>query len=235
MKTLAIVALLGLPTCLLAEENDRKEPELSSRKWTNLVVLKGNQRGEAPLPKDFPVWNYEKGYTFAGSALDPHRLGKFRLDGEFTIQNGYLRRELGNSALLRLPAAENFDLEGIVHLDGFGGWMILLGWDFEQKSGYIVYNTKMRLSGSLWFLIEIEEGQAILRTEQLLVDRDAKGEGALRVRVEDQKFSLQAAGNVLVREEPLPNYKAGHVAIGTFSPQYGAQNIGIKSLRMKLR
>jgi hypothetical protein len=238
MKTLAIVALLGLPTCLLAEENDRKErpePELSTTKWTNLVALRSRQRRDAPLPDNFPVWNVEKGYSFAGAASDPHRLAKYEGDGEFIIRKGYLRRELGNSALLRLPSAENFDIEGIMQCEGVGGWLILLGWDFEQKSGYIVYNTKLRVSGSHWFLIEIDEGQPIISSERKLAERDAKGEGALRLRMDDQKLSLQVSDALLIREEKLPNYKAGHVAIGTFSPPYGPQDIGIKSLRMKLR
>jgi hypothetical protein len=45
---------------------------------------------------------------------------------------------------------------------------------------------------------------------------------------------MQAAGAYLFKDVELPNYQEGHVAIGTFSPQYGAQNIGIESLRMKL-
>lgn len=212
-----------------------KEIELSDHRWTTLVLFRGNERGEARLPKNLPIWNYEKGYAFAGSGVDQHRLGNFQVDGEFVIRNGYLRREFGNSALLHLPAAENFELEGIIHLAGVGGWMVLLGWDDETRSGHVVYNTRLKVSGSSWFLVEIKNGKPVAKSERLLVRRDAQGEGPLRILVNDKKLSMQAAGDYLFREEELPNYKAGHVAIGTFSPKYGPQNVGIRSLRMRLR
>lgn len=217
------------------KQDKREEIKLSKRRWTTLVLLQDNLKGEFPLPDNFPIWNYEKGYDFVGARVDGHRLGNFRTDGEFIIRDGYLRREFGNTALLHLPAAENFELEGIMQTEGPGGWLILLGWDVEKKSGYVIYNTQSRVSWSIWFLVEIIDGKAVPDSEKKIVDRHANGEGALRVLMDKKKVSMQAVGAYLFRDEELPNYKEGHVAIGTFSPQYGPKDIGIKSLRMKLR
>lgn len=162
-------------------------------------------------------------------------MGQFRIDGEFIIRNGYLQREFGNSALLHLPQAENFDLEGVIQLDGPGGWLMLLGWDIDSKSGYAVYNTQSKVSWSRWYVVEIKDGKAVTNSEKMLVDKRVDGEGALRMSVENKNFFLQVAGAYVLRDQELPNYKEGHVAIGTFSPNYGPRNFGVKSLRMKLR
>lgn len=217
------------------EENKREDVKLSDRRWTTLVLFQKPVKGEAPIPENFPVWNFPKGYQFEGSKHDQHRLGNFRVDGEFIIRDGYLRREFGNTALLHLPAAQNFDLEGIASFEGIGGWLMLVGWNIETKSGYVIYNTKLRSNTSPWFAIEIKDGKPVPNTERVLVDRRVEGEGALRVRIEDKTISMQVADGYLFKDEKLPNYKEGHVAIGTYSPRYGPQNIGIKSLRMKLR
>ncbi|HUG20350.1 MAG TPA: hypothetical protein VMM56_15295, partial [Planctomycetaceae bacterium] len=217
------------------EEKEREEPKLSKRKWTTLVLLNPNLKGASPIPDDFPIWNFEKGYSFRGSGVDVNQLGDYLVDGEFIIRDGYLRREFGNSALLRLPAAEDFELEGVIQLEGPGGWLMLLGWDLESSSGYVIYNTKLRVSGSTWFVIEIAGGNPVPDSERELVKRDAEGVGALRVLIDKKKVSMQAADEYLFRDEALPNYNPGHVAIGTFSTQYGPQNIGIRSLRMRLR
>jgi hypothetical protein len=217
------------------DEEEREEPQLSKRKWTTLVLLNPNLKGMSPIPDDFPIWNFEKGYAFKGFKVNVNRLGDYQVDGEFIIRDGFLRRQFGNSALLRLPAAEDFELEGIVHLEGVGGWLMLLGWHLESRTGYVIYNTKLRVSGSTWYVVEIEGGLPVPDSERELVIRNAEGIGALRVLVDQKKVSMQAAGEYLFREEELPNYNPGHVAIGTFSTQYGPQNIGIKSLRMRLR
>lgn len=217
-----------------ADEDKKRTDVKLTKRWFNLVVLDNKANGEGPIPEKMPVWNYPKGYSFTGPKPDKHRLGDFSIDGEFIVRDGSLRREFGNTALLHLPPAENFDLEGIVSLEGAGGWLMLVGWDIESKSGYVIYDTKLKVSGSHWYVVEILGGQAVPNSERKLASRDAAGEGPLRVRVKDKKISMQAAGAYLFKDEPMPNYTEGHVAIGTFSPQYGAQNIGIKSLRMKL-
>ncbi|MBD3675710.1 MAG: hypothetical protein HUJ26_19535 [Planctomycetaceae bacterium] len=215
-------------------EDEHEDAELSTRRWTNLILFRGNPQGDSTIPDKFPVWNYPKGYEFSGSRHDQHRLGRFRLDGEFIIRNGTLVRVFGGNALLHLPPAENFDMEGIVGMSGTGGWLALLGWDIQSKSGYVLYNTRLRVSGSKWFLIEIKDGKAVPNSERFLVDRTANGQGALRLRVENKKVSLQAAGTYICKDEEMPNYQEGHVALGTYSPFYGPQNFVIKSLRMKL-
>lgn len=216
------------------KQEQREEIKLSNRRWTNLVFFQNPAQGDFPIPENFFVWNYPKGYGFKGSGFDQHRLGGFKVDGEFIIRDGYLRREFGNSALLHLPPAENFDLEGIASFEGLGGWLMLVGWNIESKSGYVIYNTKLK-NGSVWFAIEIKDGKPVEKSERVLVTRRVEGEGALRVRVEDKTISMQVADAYLFRDEALPNYQEGHVAIGTYSPSYGPQNIGIKSLRMMLR
>lgn len=218
------------------KDNDKSErPDIKlTKRWTNLVVFDGKATGEGPIPEKMPVWNFPKGYSFTCPKIDAHHPGDFNTDGEFIVRGGYLRREFGNTALLHLPPAQDFDLEGIVSLEGAGGWLMLVGWDIESKSGYMIYDTKLRVSGSFWYVVEIVGGQFDANSVRRLATKDASGEGPLRVRVKDKTISLQAAGAYVFRDEAIPNYSEGHVAIGTFSPQYGAQNIGIKSLRMKL-
>jgi hypothetical protein len=217
-----------------AEKKPREDVKLSKKKWTTLVLLPANQPGESPIPEDFPVWNFPKNYSFSGDKFDQHRLGSFSVDGEFIIRNGYIVREFGKDALLRLPIAKDFDLEGIIAIQDKGGWMILVGWDIEAKSGYAIYNTQL-VQGGHWFLVEIKDGKAVEFSVKKLVAHETKGLGPLRLRVDNKKVSMQAAGAYLFRDVPLPNYQEGHVAIGTFNPNYGPRQIGIKSLRMMLR
>lgn len=239
ISILSLIALSTLLCCtnrLMAEEKEeeREDVRLSNRKWTNLVYFPKVQQGEAPIPEEFPVWNYPKGYTFTGTKFDQHRLGNYKLDGEFIVKDGYLVREFGNSALLHLPPAEDFDIEGIIGLKDKGGFLILVGWDIKSRSGYAVYQTQL-VQGGPWFLIELKDGQPVTKEDKMLVNRDVSGEGAFRLRVDEKKLSLQVAGAYLVRDVPLPNYQEGHVAIGTYSPAYGPRTVGIKALRMKLR
>ncbi|MBD3674325.1 MAG: hypothetical protein HUJ26_12440 [Planctomycetaceae bacterium] len=224
----------AVPASAQEEKEEREDVRLSNRKWTNLVYFPRVQQGEAPIPEEFPVWNYPKEYTFTGTKIDQHRLGNYKVDGEFIVRDGYLVREFGNSALLHLPPAEDFDLEGIIALKDKGGFLILVGWDIKSRSGYAIYQTQL-VQGGPWFLIEFKDGQPVTKEDKQLVNRDVSGEGAFRLRVDDKKLSLQVAGAYLVRDVPLPNYQEGHVAIGTYSPAYGPRTIGIKSLRMRLR
>lgn len=232
----AVCCLLAfsVPTVAEDEKEERTDARLSSRKWTNLVYFPTAQQGEAPIPQEFPVWNYPKDYIFSGTRFDQHRLGDFKLDGEFIVRDGYLVREFGTNALLHLPPAEDFDIEGLIGVKDKGGWMILVGWDIKSRSGYVIYNTQL-VQGGHWFLIELKDGKPVAKDDTKLVTRDVSGEGAFRLRVDKKKVSLQAAGVYLFRDVPLPNYQEGHVAIGTFNPQYGPRTLGIKALRMKLR
>lgn len=236
-STRLLIVLLFLPVAIsLADEPEKakkKDVKLTKR-WTPLFLVQGDQHPAQPIPAEFLVENVEKGYSFTGPVPgDQHRLGNYKVDGSFILKEGYLRRELGNSALLRLPEADQFDLEGLMHATGAGGWLILLGWNEEKKSGYCIYNTTLRVSGSKWFICEIKDGKAVPDSDKFLLDRQADGVGALRMRVLKNQLSLQVADDFILLDHALPNYNPGRVMMGTYSPGYGAKNINFKSLRMK--
>lgn len=222
---------------LIAQENPAKTGpdavELHPRKWTTLVRIPNANHPTREIPDEAPVRNIETGYSFSGIGADKNHLGEFRVDGRYLLKEGYLRREFGNHALLQLPPADGFELEGIVHLANEGGWLMLLGWNLDTRSGYVLFNTQLKTSGSHWMILRIDEGIAIPDSQQNIIQREVNGEGALKVRVEERKLSLMVANAMICKDYDLPHYQPGIVAIGTFANQYGPQDISIKSLRMR--
>ncbi|MBD3676364.1 MAG: hypothetical protein HUJ26_22875 [Planctomycetaceae bacterium] len=209
MKKILCVSILFLSALpVRAEDNEPNRPEvkLSNRSWTVLLLVPDGEMMEA-IPDDAPIWNFERRYKFSGTAKGQHRLGKFSIDGEFVLKNGWLFRAFGDSALLGLPKAEDFELEGRAFIGGeAGGWLMLVGWDMESKSGYAIYATRLKTIDCQWYIVEIKDGKAVAGTEKMMVKRNAEGDGALRVMVDNKKLSLQASGVYLIRDVPMPNY-----------------------------
>ncbi len=233
LRTLLTLTLL-LPIVVVRadEAAPAKAVELTD-KWTTLVLIKRSVPAAQEIPKEILVDSPQE-FAFEGPHPDhPHLLGHFRTDGRYMLKAGALQREFGNSALLRLPHADQFDLEGIVQLGKEGGCLFLFGWDEESRSGYCVYHTHLRVSGHHWHLCEIKDGKAVPDSDQFLLQRQVEGQGALRIRIAENKLTLQVANAYILKEHELPNYRAGRVLLGTYSPRYGAKDIGVKSLRMK--
>jgi len=244
LRTACLLILFSF--CLLSEMNTKHlvaqlpekklDIELSDRKWTTLLLLRGSNPQAEPIPVKVPLKSVSA-LEFEGPQLGhPHLLGSFKADGKFVIQNGMLQRQLGNSALVQLPSADSFELEGKIALKGEGGWLILFGWNEEDRSGYCLYHTQLRLQGAPWRLCEIKEGKAVEGSERELVkEQSINGVGSLLMSVDEKSFTLKILNHTIIDDYTLKNYQPGAIMIGTYNPRYGAKQLGIYSLRMKAR
>jgi hypothetical protein len=215
-------------------EETPKAIELT-RKWTTLFLLSPRDTAERDIPEGFPVSTVDELELVGPHPGHPHMLGEFKVDGRYRFRDGLLRREGGNSALLRLPAAASFDVEGQAQVGSLGGCLLLLGWDESHNSGYCIYHTQMKVSGSLWYLCEFKDGKVVEGSDREMVRKEVSGYGALKLTMDGKKLTFMLGGESILRNQELPNYEPGGVYIGTFGPRYGPKDISLRSLRMRLR
>jgi len=207
--------------------------ELSEKRWTTLALLRSRRPNAQPIPAKMPLKSVSE-LEFVGSMSgNPHLLNEYRVDGAFVIQNGFLVPQREKSALLQLPTADSFELEGIIGLQGEGGWLMLFGWDVEQSTGYCLYHSQLRSPDGPWRLCRIEDGKAVEGSEVLLHKENVNGTGPLEMRVDDGVCQLKILETKIMQDCKLSDYSPGAILIGTFKPRYGPKKIGIRSLRMK--
>jgi hypothetical protein len=229
------VALCSVPINAALQSSSEPDPldiELT-RRWKTLLLLRSSRHKTKPIPADMPLQPVIN-MTFAGPHPGhPHLLGKYDADGRFILHQGYLQQESGKAALVQLPKADSFDLEGIVNLKGEGSWLILLGWNAETNSGYCLYQPQLRVSGGPFHICRIEKGKTVPKSDQEIANVDLNGEGALRIRVLEKALSLQVLDQAIARDYFLKNYQPGHIMIGTYNSRYGPKKLGIRSLRIR--
>ncbi len=110
----------------------------------------------------------------------------------------------GKNALLSLAVADSFELEGILELDGLGGWLMLLGW--HEGHGYSLSNVTLKDSGSPWFVCEYRGNEAIVPTNNEVRQLQWKGVNPFRMSVKEQKLTVQVDKAFVVENYPLENY-----------------------------
>lgn len=230
--------LLCFAVAVTADEppagDDAKPVELS-RKWTTLFLLSPRETGERDIPDGFAVTTVDELELAGPHPGHPHLLGEYKVDGRYRFRDGFLRREGGNAALLRLPAAGSFDLEGQTQVGGLGGCLLLVGWDESHNTGYCIYTTQTKVSGAPWHICEFEEGKVVEGSDREVVRKEVSGYGALKLTLDGKKLSFMLGGETILRNVELPNYEPGGVFLGTFGPRYGPKDISFRSLRMRLR
>lgn len=235
----AAVVLLLLPALLAAGKQAQEESDSEttlSRRWTTLILVRDQSATPRDLPADAPLQPVAALQLKGPHPQHPFLLGDYNVDGNWEIRSGGLRRTFGPNALLRLPEAEDFELEGYVESTRLGGWMILLGWT-DDNSGYLLYNVTMKTqqSGSPWHLCQVQQGQAVVDTDREVARQDWEGLQPLGISVHDGKVSLTIGRHRILRELPLDGYSRGRVLLGTYDTRYGPKELCVRSLRMRAR
>jgi hypothetical protein len=200
-------------------------------KWTVLVNPVRPRAGVVSISPKAPIRNLEK-FEFQGPQTGhPFCLGDYVEDGQFSMVNGAATVVEGKNALLSLGVAHDFELEGILDLDGLGGWLMLLGW--HAGHGYSLSNVTLKDSGSPWFVCEYRGNEAIVPTNNEIRQLAWTGAKPFRMGVKEGQLTVQVDKVFVVENYPLENYSAGELMIGTYDTRYGPRPLKIQSLRIR--
>jgi len=200
-------------------------------KWSILVNPAKPRPGIIEFTEKSPIQNVDE-FTFVGPMVGhPFGLGDFAEDGRWATVQGAAQPVEGKSALMHLEAADQFELEGIIHQEKLGGWLMLIGWN--QGHGYSLSNVTLKDSGSPWFLCEYRGGEAIVPTNNEVKQFEWKGDQPFRMTVKEQQLSVTVGKTAILEDCPLENYTAGDVFLGTYDTRYGPRPVTVRSLRIR--
>ena len=210
----------------------KPKPLIPNDRWTVLHRGSPSKKRAVQGLNNSPVFTH-KDLAFTGpDPGDPSRLGKFQTNGKWALRAGHLVRTGGDNAALVIASADDFELQGLVDADGLGGWFVLLGW--HKGTGYALYNVTLKTSGSPWILAEFKDGKPLADEQREINRHKWKGTQPMWLNVVDQKLSLKVGKQTIVNEHDLPNYQPGRLMIGTYHTQYGAKNVRIQTLRIRV-
>ncbi len=200
-------------------------------KWT-VLVNPGRQRpGVIEFTDKSPIQNVDELSLLGPMAGHPFGLGDFAEDGRWAASRGVVQPIEGKNALLHLATADQFELEGIIHQEGFGGWLMLLGWN--QGHGYSLSNYTLKESGSPWYVCEYRGDEAIVPTNNEVKQYEWKAEQPFHMTLKNKQLSVEVAKVPILEDYPLENYTAGELYLGTYDTRYGPKPIKIRSLRIR--
>ncbi len=200
-------------------------------KWT-VLVNPGRPRPQViEFTDKSPLQNVKEFKLLGPSVGHPFCLGEFIVDGRWATAKGTVQVVEGTNTLLSLATADQFEMEGIIHQEGSGGWLMLLGWN--QGHGYSLSNVSLIKSGAPWFLCEYRNAEAIALTNNEVKQFNWDGEQAFRMTVKDKLLTVMVGKTAIVEEYPLENYTAGQIFLGTYNTRYGARPVKVKSLRIR--
>lgn len=207
------------------------EPKLVRGKWTTVFTAK-RAPGEKPLPEKGPLTSITQLDLEGVKRADPFHLGKFAINGEFGLKDGWLTRTSGRNAAVELvPEVGDFELEAVVNAESRGGWFCLLGW--KEDHGYGIYNVTYKTSGSPWLIQEFRGEAGIEESLEELNHFEWRGQQVLRMSVIDTKLNLFVGTAQLARDVDLPNYHPGAIRLGTYDTPYGPRELKIQSVRYR--
>lgn len=205
--------------------------KVPAKKWTVLHDSRKIPPDQKQIPKKSPLVPLDD-FAFTGPRPgDPFLLGNFRSRGEWGLVEGNLSRTGGRNAAIGIARAEEFELEGQFNVEGLGGWFLIFGWD--QQHGYMLYNVNLKTSGSPWLVTEFRGAKGIEETHREVYRYEWRGFETLRVTVENGMLNAEAAGELIARQVPLPNYHEGDIILGTYDTRYGPKPIAVRSLRIR--
>ena len=238
----SVVLVIGLTVTACGDDAPNAPPQKTTEevappkltvteKWSVLVNPTRPRVGVVPLNAKAPMHNVEK-LAFQGPQLGhPFCLGEFTEDGQFALVNGMLAVTAGKNALVSLGVADQFELEGIVDLEGFGGWLMLLGWN--QGHGYSLSNVTLKDSGSPWFVCEYRAHAAIVPTNNEVKQLQWNGSKSFRLTMKNKELTVQIDQGFVVENYPLDNYSPGEILLGTYDTRYGPRPLKVQSLRIR--
>lgn len=200
-------------------------------KWTVLVNPGRTRPGIVEFTDKSPIQNVA-GFKLKGPSVGhPFCLGEFAVDGRWAAAQGAVQVVEGKSALLSLATADEFELEGIIHQEGMGGWLMLLGWN--QGHGYSLSSVTLKDSGAPWFMCEYRGAEAIVLTNNEVKQFEWRGDMPFRMTVKKKLLSVTVDKTAIVEEYPLDNYTAGQLFLGTYDTRYGPRPLKVRSLRIR--
>lgn len=210
--------------------------DVPSNEWTVRFIDTNPSRKPKVLPPDSGLKVLKNLPISGGGAGNPHLLSQLNPQSEWFIQEGYLMPADKTDSALRIARVEDFELQGIWNAEGRGGWYILLG--YNDGHGYVLENTQFisKESGSPWHITELRGGEGIDDTFRKVCHEhrfEWKKDQPVRLKVDDQKLSLKVGDEQLIDEEPIPNYSAGELVIGTFKGRYEPKPLKFRSLRIR--
>ena len=219
------------PPVEAAEALDPAAPLILTRRW---IELHRKQRASAaikPLPEDTLLMPLE-GFRMEGIKLDhPFLLGEFTSGGDWGVARGVLQPIRGTDTALRLARVGDFELEGMMHAEGLGGWFILFGWN--NGHGYGLYNVEMKQSGSPWFICEFRDSRALESTHGEIEGIAWKRPARLALQMKQKMLRLKIGTTSVVEDLECPNYSEGDLIVGTYNTRYGPKRLRIESLRIR--
>jgi hypothetical protein len=228
------VALLLAPPELLPSDSPAPSRSPLSPGWNVLLSPPDRSPQPRPLPEGAPLRTVEKLTLLGPHEGHPFFLGPFETNGRWELAEGELRVAGGPNALLELPEADQFDLEGVFASERLGGMLFLIGWTADN-SGYALYNPTMKTeaSGSPWQLCRMRHGRFVPGTDQEVARQEWQGVRSIRLSVRDERLSLAIGPIRLIEDLPLPEYQPGKLLLGTYDTRYGPKNLRIRSLRIR--
>lgn len=224
------VLLWGMAGAVLAADDE-------GALTTDWKILLRPQRGTA-TPRDLPPAGAIQplaDFQFTGPMpAHPFVLGNFAADGKFGMVSGGIQRIAGTSAAMRLvEQADQFELEGRIHVKDLGGWFMLIGWNEELGNGYAIHNVAMKESGSPWFITEMRGRKAVEDTNQQIKQFEWNRPQDVKVSVKEGKLTFQLGPSKVLDGEPLMNYQPGQIIFGVYDTKYGPRPVRIESLRIR--
>lgn len=202
-----------------------------TKNWT--VLHLGNRRdlSAKPLPKqsklqqldEFELTGPQPGHAFV--------LGNFVSDGTWGVINGAVQLAGGRNGAVKLARANNFELEGTIEMERYGGWFLLVGWD--EGRGYSISNVTMKESGSPWYITEYRGSTAIPETHQEVARHDWERSQVVKVSVKDKVLTFALGKFEVLKEQTLENYAEGDVIFGVYDTRYGPRPVKIHALRIR--
>ena len=201
-------------------------------KWTILVNPIRPRPGIYEFNDKSLIQNVEE-FEFTGPMVGhPFGLGDFSEEGRWAISQGVVLPVAGKHALLHLATADEFELEGIIHQEKVGSWLMLLGWN--QGHGYSVSNVTLQESGSPWFVCEYRGGEAVVPSNNEVKQFEWKADQSFRMLVKDKQLSVTVGMTAILEDYPIENYSIGDLFLGTYDTRYGPKPIQVRSLRIRV-
>ncbi|RLS54762.1 MAG: hypothetical protein DWH91_11000 [Planctomycetota bacterium] len=221
-----------LPPGTPAGEGEAPALQISlTDKWSVLHKPGRARPGVFPLPEKGSLQSIPEFALTGPMPGHPFGLGEFVANGTWGMTQGAVTVVAEKNAVLKLTAANQFEMEGVITSEGLGGWFLLFGWN--QGHGYSLSNFVLRDSPSPWFLTEYRAAKAIPNTNQEIKSFEWRGEQPMFLSVVQNQLNLKVGTTVVVKEFPLEDYTPGEVYLGTYDTRYGARTVAVKSLRVR--
>jgi hypothetical protein len=207
------------------------DPLSFDKKWRVIHHVPHPKPGMILLTPQMPVEELVDLEIHGPHPDHPFLMGEYKVDGLWHVNSGVIRRRTGKNLALKVGYGENYDIEGVVSLDGLGGWFLLLG--YEDGHGYCISNVNMKTaaSGSPFMMYEIRGNTGLVETDLEITRYVCQPNEQFFLTVKDKKVNLKLSKTVICKDFELPNYHAGSIVLGSYDTKYGPKDVRIHSLR----